>query len=74
MIVSINHDVPSTANKEVGRFFGEIQGDVMQALVDMQVFEMITVYDYQALCEEFIVTMGSAADIIITVIYSLEHF
>lgn len=29
----------------------------MQALVDMQVYQMVTVYDYQALCEEYLITM-----------------
>lgn len=67
VVISINHDPSAKPEAEVGRFFGEIQGPILQAMVDMQVFEMITVYDYQALCEEFTITMGSAADIIITV-------
>lgn len=72
IIISINHDLLPDDISEVGKFFGEIQGDVMQALVDMQVFEMITVYDYQALCEEFSVTKESAANSILTVILIIK--
>ncbi|XP_053958042.1 voltage-dependent calcium channel subunit alpha-2/delta-3 [Anastrepha ludens] len=42
------------AQKEnhTGKFFGEYQGDVMQAMVDKNFFQAINVYDYQALCRE----------------------
>ncbi|XP_037958547.1 voltage-dependent calcium channel subunit alpha-2/delta-3 [Teleopsis dalmanni] len=35
-----------------GKFFGEFQGDVMQAMVEKNIFQSIDVYDYQALCAE----------------------
>lgn len=36
--------------EDVGRFFGEAEGRAMEALVELQVFKAITVYDYQAVC------------------------
>lgn len=33
-----------------GKFFGEFQGDVMEAMVQMEFFQSIDVYDYQSLC------------------------
>ncbi|XP_055640550.1 voltage-dependent calcium channel subunit alpha-2/delta-3 isoform X1 [Toxorhynchites rutilus septentrionalis] len=39
-----------TAN-DTGRFFGEIQGAIMQSMVDKEMFTMISVFDLQGLCE-----------------------
>lgn len=41
------------ANEEifVGRFFGEIEGDVMKSMLEEKIFEEIIVYDYQGLCD-----------------------
>lgn len=33
-----------------GKFFGEYQGDVMEAMVQLEYFQSIDVYDYQSLC------------------------
>lgn len=33
-----------------GKFFGEFQGDVMEAMVQLEYFQSIDVYDYQSLC------------------------
>ena len=33
-----------------GKFFGEYQGDVMDAMVQLEYFQSIDVYDYQSLC------------------------
>ncbi|XP_037825426.1 voltage-dependent calcium channel subunit alpha-2/delta-3 [Lucilia sericata] len=33
-----------------GKFFGEFQGDVMEAMVQLEVYQSIDVYDYQSLC------------------------
>ncbi|XP_067621341.1 voltage-dependent calcium channel subunit alpha-2/delta-3 [Eurosta solidaginis] len=35
-----------------GKFFGEYQGDVMEAMTEKKFFQAISVYDYQALCRE----------------------
>lgn len=37
---------------DTGRFFGEIEGKAMQKLVELDIFKIITVYDYQAVCKE----------------------
>lgn len=34
-----------------GRFFGEIEGSIMEVMVNEGVFNRITVYDYQGLCK-----------------------
>ncbi|KAM4022107.1 voltage-dependent calcium channel subunit alpha-2/delta-3 [Anomaloglossus baeobatrachus] len=36
--------------KQTGRFFGEIEGAVMNKLLTMGSFKRITLYDYQAMC------------------------
>lgn len=33
-----------------GKFFGEFQGDVMEAMVQLEYYQSIDVYDYQSLC------------------------
>lgn len=33
-----------------GKFFGEYQGDVMEAMVELEYYQSIDVYDYQSLC------------------------
>lgn len=43
--------VISERGEDVGKFFGEIEGSVLQELVDMEIFKNYTVYDLQALCE-----------------------
>lgn len=40
----------SESPEDVGRFFGEAEGRAMEALVELQIFKAITVYDYQAVC------------------------
>lgn len=45
-IILSNHE------EDTGRFFGEKEGKAMQKLVDLEIFKMITVYDYQAVCKE----------------------
>ncbi|XP_059477991.1 voltage-dependent calcium channel subunit alpha-2/delta-3 isoform X4 [Neocloeon triangulifer] len=36
--------------QETGHFFGEIQGYVMQTMIDEGIFQRIRIYDYQAVC------------------------
>jgi Neuronal voltage-dependent calcium channel alpha 2acd len=45
--ILISEDNP----EDSGRFFGEIEGAIMEVMVKEKVFDRITVYDYQALCE-----------------------
>lgn len=44
--------VLSEKQNDTGRFFGEIEGAIMESMVDMNIYKMITVYDFQALCSE----------------------
>lgn len=39
-----------SALDETGRFFGEVQPDVMDSLLNRTYFEKVTIYDFQALC------------------------
>lgn len=36
---------------DTGRFFGEIEGAIMEVMVNEGVYRRITVYDYQGLCK-----------------------
>jgi hypothetical protein len=36
---------------DTGRFFGEIEGAIIEVMVDQGVYRRITVYDYQGLCK-----------------------
>lgn len=33
-----------------GKFFGEVEGDILESMLEEEVFVMKTLYDYQALC------------------------
>lgn len=37
---------------DTGKFFGEVEGAVMDAMVEKDIFKSIDVYDFQALCKE----------------------
>lgn len=54
---------------DTGRFFGEVQGNAMRSLVEMQYFKAITVYDFQAVCkvQQYDDNVTSFATILITV-------
>ncbi|XP_058447088.1 voltage-dependent calcium channel subunit alpha-2/delta-3 isoform X2 [Malaya genurostris] len=41
----------SESSNDTGRFFGEIEGAIMQSMVDKDIFTMITVFDLQGLCD-----------------------
>lgn len=42
---------------DTGRFFGEVEGAVMETMVEERIFDRITIYDYQGLCKN--VTRGN---------------
>lgn len=50
----------SETYNDTGRFFGEIQGAIMQSMVNKEIFSMITVYDLQGLCEHERVSANDA--------------
>jgi voltage-dependent calcium channel alpha-2/delta-3 len=35
---------------ETGHFFGEVQGYVMQTMIEEGIYQKIKIYDYQAVC------------------------
>ncbi|KAM9376258.1 voltage-dependent calcium channel subunit alpha-2/delta-4-like [Pholidichthys leucotaenia] len=41
----------SKDRKEVGRFFGEVDGSVMASLIKMGTFKKVSLFDYQAMCK-----------------------
>nr|XP_057930553.1 voltage-dependent calcium channel subunit alpha-2/delta-4-like isoform X1 [Doryrhamphus excisus]XP_057930555.1 voltage-dependent calcium channel subunit alpha-2/delta-4-like isoform X1 [Doryrhamphus excisus]XP_057930556.1 voltage-dependent calcium channel subunit alpha-2/delta-4-like isoform X1 [Doryrhamphus excisus]XP_057930557.1 voltage-dependent calcium channel subunit alpha-2/delta-4-like isoform X1 [Doryrhamphus excisus]XP_057930558.1 voltage-dependent calcium channel subunit alpha-2/de len=41
----------SKDRKEVGRFFGEVDGSVMATLIKMGMFRKVSLFDYQAMCK-----------------------
>ncbi|KAM7422631.1 hypothetical protein PAMA_010596 [Pampus argenteus] len=45
---------------QTGLFFGEVEGAVMNKLLQMGSFKRITLYDYQALCKEYAGSSDSA--------------
>ncbi|KAL3978287.1 homeodomain interacting protein kinase [Sarotherodon galilaeus] len=45
---------------QTGLFFGEVEGAVMNKLLQMGFFKRITLYDYQALCREYAGSSDSA--------------
>ncbi|XP_061583138.1 voltage-dependent calcium channel subunit alpha-2/delta-3 isoform X3 [Cololabis saira] len=45
---------------QTGLFFGEVEGAVMNKLLQMGSFKRITLYDYQALCKEYSGSSDSA--------------
>ncbi|XP_076012956.1 voltage-dependent calcium channel subunit alpha-2/delta-3 [Genypterus blacodes] len=47
-------------HSQTGLFFGEVEGAVMNKLLQMGSFKRITLYDYQALCKEYAGSSDSA--------------
>ncbi|KAF0040486.1 hypothetical protein F2P81_006384 [Scophthalmus maximus] len=41
----------SKERKEVGRFFGELDGSVMASLIKMGMYKKVSLFDYQAMCK-----------------------
>nr|XP_043879040.1 voltage-dependent calcium channel subunit alpha-2/delta-3 isoform X2 [Solea senegalensis] len=50
----------SEEHVQTGLFFGEVEGVVMNKLLQMGSFKRITLYDYQALCKEYAGSSDSA--------------
>lgn len=42
----------SERENDTGKFFGELEGAVVESMVELNIFKVITVYDLQALCSE----------------------
>lgn len=50
VIDSSGYVVVSYNNSNTGRFLGEVQPDVMSSMLEENIFERLTIYDYQAVC------------------------
>ncbi|GLV37628.1 Ca[2+] channel Muscle-specific alpha2/delta subunit [Carabus blaptoides fortunei] len=57
--------VLSKDRKHIGKFFGEIEGSVMEAMLINDTFETVTVYDLQAVCV-YQRTVSSSSNILLT--------
>lgn len=42
--------IVSQNNEETGKFFGEVVSDVMQSMVDNEIYVKLTIFDYQGIC------------------------
>ncbi|XP_050314847.1 voltage-dependent calcium channel subunit alpha-2/delta-3 [Anthonomus grandis grandis] len=51
IIDSSGYIIVDIENDNIGRFIGELEGDLMETMLAEKIFIMKTFYDYQALCE-----------------------
>jgi hypothetical protein len=42
--------IVSESLKDTGKFFGEVQGDIMEIMVQEDLYKRIRLFDYQAVC------------------------
>lgn len=50
VVDSNGYVVISENRNDTGRFFGEIESAVMQSMIEIKLYEPVTVYDFQAVC------------------------
>ncbi|KAJ8926857.1 hypothetical protein NQ314_020708, partial [Rhamnusium bicolor] len=43
--------IVSDREEDTGRFFGEVEGDILESMLVEKIFKKVTIYDYQALCD-----------------------
>lgn len=60
----------SEERNDTGRFFGEVEGAIMESMVEAKIFKEIVVYDFQALCFKETYESSSANDMIFNVRFS----
>ena len=58
--------VASKRREETGKFFGDVDGTVMYALVNHSVYHKVRMFDYQGVCLD-VVSTGSSAWTLLTV-------
>lgn len=59
--------VVSENRNDTGRFFGELEGAIMEAMVSKNIFRRIPMFDYQSLCFEELNGENSDASSLLTV-------
>ena len=42
----------SEQHHQTGRFFGDMDGAIMESLIEWQIYQRIRIYDYQAVCTD----------------------
>ena len=42
----------SEEHYQTGRFFGDMDGAIMESLIEWQIYQRIRIYDYQAVCAD----------------------
>lgn len=57
----------SESSNNTGRFFGEVEGAIMESMVEAKIFKEIVVYDLQGLCIENKQISSSASDLVLNV-------
>lgn len=66
MVDNNGYVVLSERQNDTGRFFGEVEGAIMESLTESGIFKMLTIYDFQALCS-LVREKESSSDMILTV-------
>lgn len=52
---------------QIGRFLGEVDSMLLQALVEKEVYKRIEMYDYQAVCNIYAAKFSSATSFVLNV-------
>lgn len=50
MLDNSGYIVVSESLEDTGRFFGEVQGNIMEMMVEEELYKRIHMFDYQAVC------------------------
>lgn len=50
IVDSSGYIIVGADNDITGKFFGEVEGDILESMLEEEIFQMKTLYDYQALC------------------------
>ncbi|KAJ8953279.1 hypothetical protein NQ318_015861 [Aromia moschata] len=66
IIDSSGYIIVSVDNQnDTGKFFGEVEGDILDSMLQHNLYKRVTVYDYQALCKKD-EEAGSAGSVVLT--------
>ncbi|KAK7793435.1 hypothetical protein R5R35_010056 [Gryllus longicercus] len=64
----------SEVANDTGRFFGEVEGAAMEAMLEASIYKKIRIYDYQALCKDEDDDGANSASILLTPLHHLRLF